>query len=236
MRFGSGSPRAGCRACNSLFYARPAPAKRQGKIKRNCTKRVGDLREIHSTPWTGKASAISTPSPLSKVSSLLSKRNPLDTLDPQSVRYFHPLSKVSSLLSKRNPLDTLDSPHRRRSRRRARHAAAPRCGVRPPLSEVGIVGGEYKIGEYNGSERCQPALGTAAVDTPPRQRGGWLAQLLVCYSSFFICLPDPPAPPGRCRARPRLSATTRSRQPPPACASSMGARRCWLDTPLPEGV
>ena len=168
---------------------------------------MGDLREIHSTPWTGKASAISTPSPL---------------------------SKVSSLLSKRNPLDTLDSPHRRRSRRRARHAAAPRCGVRPPLSEVGIVGGEYKIGEYNGSERCQPALGTAAVDTPPRQRGGWLAQLLVCYSSFFICLPDPPAPPGRCRARPRLSATTRSRQPPPACASSMGARRCWLDTPPPR--
>ena len=182
-------------------------AKRQGKIKRNCTGRVGDLREIHSTPWTGKASAISTPSPL---------------------------SKVSSLLSKRNPLDTLDSPHRRRSRRRARHAAAPRCGVRPPLSEVGIVGGEYKIGEYNGSERCQPALGTAAVDTPPRQRGGWLAQLLVCYSSFFICLPGPPAPPGRCRARPRLSATTRSRQPPPACASSMGARRCWLDTPPPR--
>ena len=168
---------------------------------------ISSLREIHSTPWTGKASAISTPSPL---------------------------SKVSSLLSKRNPLDTLDSPHRRRSRRRARHAAAPRCGVRPPLSEVGIVGGEYKIGEYNGSERCQPALGTAAVDTPPRQRGGWLAQLLVCYSSFFICLPGPPAPPGRCRARPRLSATTRSHQTLPARASSIGADRCWLDTTPPE--
>ena len=155
-------------------------------------------------------------------------------MDPQSVRYFHPLSKVSSLLSKRNPLDTLDSPHRRRSRRRARHAAALRCGVRPPLSEVGIVGGEYKIGEYNGSERCQPALGTAAVDTPPRQRGGWLAQLLVCYSSFFICLPGPPAPPGRCRGRSRLSATTQSHQTPPARASSMGARRCWLDTTPPR--
>ena len=209
MRFGSGSPRAGCRACNSLFYARRAPAKRQGKIKRNCTKRVGDLREIHSTPWTGKASAISTPSPL---------------------------SKVSSLLSKRNPLDTLDSPHRRRSRRRARHAAAPRCGVRPPLSEVGIVGGEYKIGEYSGSERCQPALGTAAVDTPPRQRGGWLAQLLVCYSSFFIGFTCPPSAPGTMPSTPKaqrddpIPPTTPGVRVLDGCASVLAGY-----PPLPEG-
>jgi hypothetical protein len=56
-------------------------------------------------------SAIFTPPTLSKVSSFFSKRNPLDTLDSQRVRYFQPpptLSKVSSFFSKRNPLDTLD--------------------------------------------------------------------------------------------------------------------------------
>ena len=40
----------------------------------------------------------------------------------------------------------------------------------------------------------------------------------------------PQRPRGRCRARPRLSTTTQSYQPPPTRASSIGAARCWLGT------
>ena len=45
-----------------------------------------------------------------------------------------------------------------------------------------------------------------------------------------IAVRSPSAPPGRCRARPRLSTTTQSYQPPPTRASSIGAARCWLGT------
>ena len=45
-----------------------------------------------------------------------------------------------------------------------------------------------------------------------------------------IAVRSPSAPPGRCRARPRLSTTTQSYQPPPTRASSIGAPRCWLGT------